>query len=362
MLRFLASCFVFFQVCIAMPRVQLSPEGPEVSAIAFGILHLGQDTKVKSVADAVAVMEAARLSGITTFDLAPNYAGTPPPLGPGGKSLELFGQALQSLENKNPGYRNSIEVICKMGELDKGGYYPGGPLPYIDTSPEYTELAVNFYLKILNTTYLDVLVWHQYDRLIEVDEMAATFKALKDKGIVRHFGVSNYKPFQFELLARATAKVGIILVTNEVVLSPWVPKLIDDGTLEDAMMRKIRPLFWGPLGGDPSGGANFLFKVKYPTNSTEAKRQTNIRIMLQKVGDELGGISEDVVCLAWALRHPAGGVPIIGTMNVTRIALQSQAINVSLKLTRRQWWDIADVAGVLIFGSPIPFVAPFVPP
>merc|ERR1712195_37613 len=140
-----------------MPRVNLSEHGPEVSRIALGILHLAQDPKVTSVKDARAVLEAARAAGITTFDLADNYAA--------GKCLELFGAALQSLEEDHPGWRAGIQVIAKIGELDNGDYAPGGPLPWLDTSMAYTQNITEYYLRVMGTSYLDLLIYHWPDRL-----------------------------------------------------------------------------------------------------------------------------------------------------------------------------------------------------
>merc|ERR1712232_945940 len=108
----------------------------------------------------------------------------------------------------------------------------------------------------------------------------------------------------------------------------------------------------------PGGGANFLFKVKWPEGSAEAKRQTQIREMLRQVSQELDS-TEDVVALAWSLRHPAGIVPIIGSMNITRIGLQAlHGPKVALRMTRQQWWQISDVSGVGIWGGPVAFVPP----
>jgi len=335
-----------------MQRVNLSADGPEVSRIALGILHLGQDPKVTSVADARKVLEFARSKGITTFDLADNYAN--------GKCLEWFGKALQSLEKDYPGWRAGIQVIAKIGELDNGGYTPGGALPWLDTGRAYTLNITEYYLKVMGTSYLDVLVYHWPDRLMDPQEVAVTFKALKDSGKVKYFGVSNFKPLQLKLLSTATEKLGIKIVTNEVAHSPWTPQTEDDGTFEDTQLREIKPLAWGPLGGNPGGGANFLFKVKWPKGSVEAKRQTQIREMLRQVGQELQA-TEDIVALAWSLRHPAGIVPIIGSMNLTRIALQAlQGPEVARRMTKQQWWQISDVCGVGIWGGPVPFVPPSV--
>ena len=146
-----------------MPRVNLSAHGPEVSRVALGILHLAQDPKVTSVKDARAVLESARAAGITTFDLADNYAG--------GKCLELFGAALQSIERDHPGWRAGIQVIAKIGELDDGGYAPGGPLPWLDTSRAYTLNITEYYLRVMGTSYLDLLIYHWPDRLMDPREV-----------------------------------------------------------------------------------------------------------------------------------------------------------------------------------------------
>ena len=92
----------------AVPRVNLSHSGPEVSRIALGILHLAQ---VGSVADARRVLEAAVAAGITTFDLADNYAG--------GKCLEWFGAAVKSLGSS---WRKRVQLVAKIGEIDDGGW------------------------------------------------------------------------------------------------------------------------------------------------------------------------------------------------------------------------------------------------
>ena len=341
----------------SMPRVNLSSMGPEVSRVALGILHLGQDPKVRSVADARSILEAAVAAGITTFDLADNYAA--------GHCLAWFGAAVKALNHDHPGWRDAIQVIAKIGEIDDGSYAAGGALPWLDTSRAYTENITDYFLSVLGASHLDVLVYHWPDRLTNPSEVAATFKALHESGKVRHFGVSNYTPLQYKLLAAATAKLGVPLVTNEVAVSPWMPQTYDDGTLEEAMLDGIRPLAWGPLGGDPSGGANFLFKKQWPVGSAESSRQSQIRAMLRQVAEELSApsagtaVTEDLVALAWTLKHPSGIVPIIGTMSMTRIALQAGlAPRLAERMTRKQWWEIADVSGVRIWGGAVPFVPP----
>jgi len=99
-------------------------------------------------------------------------------------------------------------------------------------------------------------------------------------------------------------------------------------------------LAWGPLGGDPYGGINRLFKMT-------GTRQTQVRRALQSASLTLND-DEDVIALAWLLRHPAKIVPILGTMDPSRMTNQTRAEAVAQKMTRKQWYDIARAIGVPI--------------
>ena len=46
-----------------------------------------------------------------------------------------------------------------------------------------------------------MLLIHRSDPLLDPDEVAEAFVALKKAGKVLHFGVSNFTPSQFDLLA-----------------------------------------------------------------------------------------------------------------------------------------------------------------
>jgi len=143
------------------------------------------------------------------------------------------------------------------------------------------------------------------------------------------------------------------LVTNEIETSVWAPETIspvgsgnisgdkyftNSGLVDFHYRHNTSVLGYGPLGGDPYGGSNRLF-------GQSGTRQTTIRNALGQVGRDLGA-EEDVVALAWVLRHPANIVPIIGTINITRMTNQSRAELVAKQMSRSQWYTIARAAGV----------------
>ena len=104
-------------------------------------------------------------------------------------------------------------------------------------------------------------------------------------------------------------------------------------------------LAWGPLGGDGWAGANRLFKVGSPDDS---QRNARVHSGLKTVAALLGD-SEDVIAIAWLLRHPSRILPILGTMNPQRLANQTRAVAVAAAMTSVQWYHISDAAGVRIW-------------
>jgi len=325
------SLFLVWCLCIVpswsqavVTRLNLTPTGPEVSRIAYGTLHMAE---AQTPERALVLIENALSLGITTFDLSDVYAG--------GKCLTIFGQAI----NLKPGLRAQMELIAKMDVYN--GY---------DTSREHLEAVMATFLDRLKTDYLDMLFLHRQDYLMDVAEVSKLFYEWKAAGKVRYFGLSNHDQNSFlNLNAR------IPLVTNEIEVSVWAPDTIcplgsgpvstdpylTNNGLVDFHYRLNSSVFaWGPLGGDPYGGINRLFKK-------EGARQTQVRKALAALGQVLVD-EEDVIALAWLLKHPANIIPIIGTMNAERMVNQTRAEAVAQKMTRKQWYDVARGIGVPI--------------
>ena len=299
------------------------PQGPSVSCIALGTLHFAETGNASAV---LSVIQNAVSLGITTFDLSDVYAQMP----------QLFGAAL-SLQ---PGLREKIEVIAKMdivSSLTAFGFDSGSSY---DTSTEHLNAVLDKYLTALNTTYIDVVLLHRQDYLLDFAEMAACFAAWKQAGTVRYFGASNFGRDAFSALAKV-----VPLVANELEVSPLNPKALYDGTVAFHYGDGSTVLAWGPLGGDPWGGANRLFRV---LSLDGTQRPARIRAGLATVAAQLGD-SADVIAVAWLLRHPAKIIPILGTVNAVRLANQTRAVVLARAMTRQQWYYIADAAGVPIY-------------
>jgi predicted oxidoreductase len=167
--------------------------------------------------------------GITTFDNAAIYGG--------GEAEKLFGDALAL----NPSLRGKMQLVtkCSIGNF-------GTSLYHRDTSKAHIMDSVEQSLKKMRTDRIDVLLIHRSDPLMDADEVAEAFTELRKSGKVLHFGVSNFTPSQFELLA---SRLDFLLVTNEVELSVIHLDTWYDGTLDLCQRLRISPMAWGPLGG-----------------------------------------------------------------------------------------------------------------
>jgi predicted oxidoreductase len=287
---------------MTVSRITMSNGGPTFSRIAQGFgSAVRWEKSPRQVLEHVS--ECIDL-GITTLDIAAIYGG--------GQAETLLGDALAL----NPALRDKIQLVTKCGV----GTW-GTSLYHYDTSKAHILWSVDQSLAKLRTDRIDVLLIHRPDPLMDADEVAEAFTALRQSGKVLYFGVSNFTPSQYELLA---SRLSFPLVTNEVEFSvmhlePWY-----DGTLDLCQRLRISPMAWGPLGGGR------LFR-------DDTEQTVRLRKELGQIGESLGA-SMDQVALAWLLKHPARIVPILGTGKADRIRNAVQAEN--LELSREQWFRI----------------------
>jgi predicted oxidoreductase len=256
--------------------------------------------------------------------------------GTAGDSAVLFGQALAL----TPGLREKITIVAKMDII-----FPSA----IDTTTEHLETTLNWYLSSLKTSYVDVLLLHYSNALMNATAIAEFFAAKHQQGSVRHFGVSNHYPSKLDLLQTKLDRLtggAIKLVTTEFECSVWNPSYMNYNSpvLDHATAKGLRPLAWGALAGDPIGGLNRLFQRK-------GTRQTSILNALSDVGSSLGIQDQSVVALLWLLSHPSGIIPLIGTTNTSRMELQASAFNYLGKMTNDQWWAIGGKGGLCPLGD-----------
>lgn len=289
-------------------RIKISSEGPEFSRMAHGLWRLKDWNK--SPAEIEEMINACLQLGITTFDHADIY---------GDYNCEsLFGDALAQSSVR----REDIELVTKCGIKLVSKNRPEISIKHYDTSASHIIDSVESSLKNLRTDYIDLLLIHRPDPLMNAGEVSEAFSRLKKSGKVLHFGVSNFLQSQFELLV---SRMDVPLVTNQIEFSVLNMEMQDNGVLDMCQRMKISPMAWSPLGGGRLFGEN-------------TERIVRLRNALQDIGDELGDFSIDQVALAWILNHPARFVVVLGTGNIDRIRKAVEAEEI--KLTREQWFFI----------------------
>lgn len=289
-------------------RTKISPEGPEFSRTSHGLWRLADWNKSKD--EIQEMIHSCLQLGITTFDHADIY---------GDYNCErLFGAALAESSVR----REYIELVTKCGIKLISKNHPETSIKHYDTSTSHILDSVDNSLKNLRTDYIDLLLIHRPDPLMDAEEVSRAFSRLKKSGKVLHFGVSNFLPSQFELLS---SKMEVPLVTNQIEYSVLSLEPQDNGTLDMCQRLGISPMAWSPLGGGT------LFQ-----GNTE--RIVRLRQVLENIRDELGVSSIDQVALAWILNHPADFVVVLGTGNLDRIKRAVEAEKI--KLSREQWFKI----------------------
>ncbi|MDP4164572.1 MAG: aldo/keto reductase family oxidoreductase [Bacillota bacterium] len=290
-----------------MERIQMAGD-LSFSRIVHGLWRLAEwDMSSKEV---VNLVEKCLEMGITTFDHADIY---------GDYSCEgLFGKALK----EKPSLRDHMQIVTKCGIKLLSSKFPERAIKHYDTSEEYILNSVDQSLLNLQTDYIDVLLIHRPDPFMDPQQVAKSFSSLKSQGKVRHFGVSNFTPSQFNMLS---SYLDFPLVTNQVEISPMHIETFKDGTIEHCLEKRIAPMAWSPL----AGGRIF---------SADIQRAVELRKVLTVVGAEVGVDSVDQLMYAWLLNHPAKIIPVVGSGKLERITSAVEAL--SIKLNREQWFKI----------------------
>lgn len=246
--------------------------------------------------------------GITTVDHAPVY----------GAAESMFGDVLV-LE---PSLREQIQVVSKCGIYPENTGNGNPRVSHYNSSKEAILSSVDESLSRLKTDHLDVLLLHRPDLLMNADGAAEAFSELTSAGKVKHFGVSNFTPAQFDLLQ---SRLDTTLVTNQVEINPVNLQVTEDGTLDQLQQARVQPMAWSCL----AGGRIFT------ENSDQMAR---LRETLTEVGHEIGATSIDQVIFAWVMRMPSKPVPILGSGNIDRV--QAAVASLELSLTHEQWYRI----------------------
>lgn len=301
-----------------MQNILLRNTLPEAGQIIVGCMRMDSRTpqELANMIDDLADR------GIRFYDHADIYGH--------GKCEELFGEAMQLANTP----REDLIIQSKCGIRD--GWY--------DLSKDYILDSVDGILNRLQTPYLDLLILHRPDALMEPKEIAEAFDQLQKFGKVRHFGVSNFTPEQIRLLQ---TEVKQPLLVNQLQLSIPNAWMISQGleanmptqgaldrtghVLEQMRQMGITIQTWSPLQyGDWEG--TFLDNPIF----------AELNETLQKLADKYN-VSKSAIAAAWILRHPAGMQVVTGSSRTDRILEMARARKVDL--TRKEWYDLYRAAG-----------------
>lgn len=307
-----------------MRTVPLGTTGLEVPNVVLGVMRISEssDDEIRTL------VRTARDAGIDFFDHADVYGGAMH------VCEERFAQALQLSTSER------AEVILQT----KAGIVPSGP--YFDFSYEHIIESVEGSLRALQTDYIDILLLHRPDALVEPAEVARAFDELESSGKVRAFGVSNHTPRQIDLLRTAVRQP---IVANQLQLSiTHAPTIahgvasnmvgldqsvtLDGGGIVDyCRINDITVQAWSPFQAGFFNGV-FLDSPDYPE--------------LNAVIDRLAAaydVPAIAIATAWITRHPAGMQVVLGTTTPSRVAAAAQGSDIPL--TRAEWYELFRAAG-----------------
>ena len=290
-----------------MERISLNKE-VSLSRIVYGMWRLGDD-EYTNPEHVRAKIDASLDQGITSFDQADIYGEY--------QAEEILGNALSG-----SALRNKMEIVTKCDIIAPVGRYADARVKYYDTSRDHIMASVDHSLRLMGIDHIDLLLIHRPDPLMDHHETGAALDEVIASGKVRSVGVSNFRPYDWELLQSAMKNK---LVTNQIELSVLAHDSFVNGDV--AFHQRIgTPLMaWSPL----AGGA--LFSGDHP----------DVMSALSKVASE-NNVDETAVAIAWLLAHPSRILPVLGTNSLERIKGMSDALDV--KMDRQTWYEIYTAA------------------
>lgn len=305
-----------------MKEIVLGTTGKKMPAIVVGCMRLAG----KNCGEMQSFIHTALEQGAYFFDHADIYGG--------GQSEAIFGEALA----KDPTIKREELFLQSKCGIRQG---------FFDFSKEHIINSVDGILKRLQTDYLDALLLHRPDALVEPEEVAEAFDELSAKGKVRHFGVSNHKPMQIELLKRY---VNQPLIINQLQFSIPVSNMVANGLevnmtsdgapdydgsiLDYSRLHDMTIQAWSPFQM-PNWQGCFIDNEKY------AKLNEEMQVLAEQYG-----VSKTTIATAWILRHPAGMQVVTGTASEKRLAeiIEAEKVN----LTRQEWYRLYLAAGHIL--------------
>jgi predicted oxidoreductase len=296
-----------------MERIEVAL-GLSFSRLVYGMWRLADDSDT-SVKHVDAKINAALDQGITTFDQADIY---------GGYTAEaVMGTAIKA----NPSLRQRMEIVSKCDIVIDAGRHSGARVKHYNTTAAHINASVDASLSEMGVDEIDVLLVHRPDPLMDHHETGAALDALVDAGKVRAVGVSNFRPWDWNLLQSAMRHP---LVTNQIELSLKHIQPFTNGDLAFHQQHGHVVMAWSPLGGGDLMTASNELTHRLDSIATRC------------------GVDRAAVATAFLLAHPAKIAPVLGTNSLDRISAISAAETV--QLDRQDWFSLYEAA----LGSEVP--------
>jgi predicted oxidoreductase len=276
-----------------------------LSPIISGTMNWGVWDKNLTTKEMENMIQICIENKITTFDHADIY---------GSYTTEAdFGKAFQASKIS----REKLQLITKCGIQMIAEKRPENKIKHYEYSKEYIIWSAEESLKKLKTDFIDVFLLHRPSPLMQADEIAEAVEKLKSEGKIIDFGLSNFTSSQTELI-RSKTEVSF----NQVQFSATHYEAMTDGSLDYMQTHGIRPLSWNPLGT--------VFRE-------DTKKTRRLKKLLAELVQKYS-FGSDTLLLAWILKHPAGVIPIAGTVNIARI--QSLMKAAELEMDKEDWFAI----------------------
>ena len=276
------------------------------SRIIAGTMTWGNWGKQLSTAQMVSLLEHCLENKITTFDHADIYGDY--------TNEAQFGKALatSSIAMEN------IQLISKCG-IQFDANERAKRVKHYEYGKAYIIESVERSLNLLQTEYLDLLLLHRPSPLMNPTEIAEAVHQLKEQGKIKQFGVSNFTPSQIQLIEKE-----IQVEANQVEFSLSSNKVMNDGTLDDCIIKNRMAMSWSPLGS-------------YFREETQANKRTKkVLAEFTKKYDA----TEDQLLLAWILKHPSKIHPVVGTATPERLKSAMDALKIKMDL--QDWFILLE--------------------
>ena len=279
------------------------------SRIVYGMWRLGDDVDT-SPAHVQAKIESCLEQGITTMDQADIYGGY--------EAEEILGNAFRDA----PNLKDKVEIVTKCNIVAPVGRHAAARVKYYDTGAAHITKSVENSLWLMQVDHIDMLLMHRQDPMMDHDETGGALDALVASGKVRQVGVSNFRPWDMDLLQSA---MNTRLATNQIEISVLESAPFTNGDIAYLQQHRIPPMAWSPL----AGGAIFA-----PEN--RALHDTLAAIATRQDADVA------TLVVAWLMAHPARIIPVMGTNNLERTGQIGKAAE--LTIDRQTWFEIYTAA------------------